>query len=136
MKKVQTLVAAALLLGLSAVAPVRAADSSDVNTMAKNTVWFPVQVAGVATAMVVGTPIAIIRRSATRIHEYTVDGADKIGGHEHAPPVLFATLFGVPAGTLVGVGEGVSMGCKNAIAHGVDHPFGLESFSMGDNIEQ
>ena len=135
-KKVQTFVAAALLLGMSAIAPVKAADGSDVNTMVRNTARFPIQVAGVATALAVGTPIAIVRRTSTRIHDFTVAGADNIGGHEHAPPVLFASLFGVPAGTIVGVGEGVYMGGRNAFSHGVEHPFGLDSYSMGDDIEQ
>lgn len=134
MKKAITFVAAALMLGV-AIAPAKAADS-DVGSMAKTAVWFPVQVAGITAAWAVGTPIAVTRRAAVRIREYNEGAADKIGGHEHFPPNLFASFFAVPAGTIVGVGEGVFLGGKNAIAHGTEHPFSLDSFSLGDDIEQ
>lgn len=140
MRKLQTLLAAALVMGMSAV-PAFAADNKggggdDIATMAKAAAWFPVQVAGVTTAWVFGTPICMTRRAAVRIHDFTSAGADKIGGHEHFPPVLFASLFGVPTGALVGGAEGVYWGGKNAIAHGVEHPFSLDSFSLGDNLKE
>lgn len=134
MKRAITLMAAALTLGLN-MAPAMAADS-DVSSMAKNAAWFPVQVAGVTAAWVVGTPIAVTRRAAVRIRTFNEEAADKIGGHEHFPPNLFASFFAVPAGSIVGLGEGVYYGGKNAVAHGVEHPFSLDSFSLGDDIEQ
>jgi hypothetical protein len=133
-KKAITFLAAALMLGVS-VAPANAADN-DVTGMAKSAAWFPVQVAGVTAAWVVGTPIAITRRTAVRIREYNAGAADKIGGKEHFPPNLFASVFAVPAGSVVGTAEGVYLASKNAIGHGVEHPFSLDSFSLGDDIEK
>lgn len=139
MKKTNALIAAALMVAFGTAMPAHADDkgsSSDVGTMAKTVAWFPVQVLGVTSAWVVGTPIAMTRRTCVRVHDFTSEGADKIGGHDHFPPVLFASVFGVPAGTLVGCSEGVYMGGKNAINHGVEHPFSLDSFSLGDDMEQ
>jgi hypothetical protein len=134
-RKLQTMLLAALALGLTTVGPAFAGDN-DTATMAKNVCWFPVQVAGVATAAVIGTPICAVRRCAVRIHDFTSEGADKIGGHDHFPPVFLASFFGVPCGTLVGMSEGVYYGSKNALSHGVEHPFGLDSFSMGSDVEK
>jgi hypothetical protein len=132
-KKTLSTVLAALTLSTIG-APVFA--DNDVATMAKNTAWFPVQVLGVASGMVFGIPICVTRRTAVRIREYTADGADKIGGREHGPPNVFASVFGVPAGTLVGVSEGVYYGGKNAISHGVEKPFGTDSFSLGSDVTE
>jgi hypothetical protein len=140
-KKGNAILAAAALLVLGTNMPALADGSkkggdNDVASMAKTAAWFPVQVIGVTSAWVLGTPIAMTRRSAIRIHDFTSEGADKIGGHDHFPPVLFASVFGVPAGTLVGSAEGVYMGGKNAIGHGVEHPFSLDSFSLGEDMEK
>lgn len=141
MKKVLSIMAAGIMLSLAA-APAIAADakssgsSGEVTTMAKQTLWFPVQMVGVGAAMVVGTPIAMIRQSAVRIRSLNEGASDKIGGHEHFPPNLFASVYSVPVGTLIGCSEGVYLGTKNAIGHGVEHPFSLSSFSLGDDIEE
>jgi hypothetical protein len=136
-KKSHAILAAALMVAMGSVMPVQAKDGDhDVATMAKATAWFPVQALGVGAAWVLGTPIAMTRRGAIRVHDFTTEAADKIGGHEHFPPVLFASIFGLPAGALVGSAEGVYYGGKNAISHGVEHPFSLDSFSLGEDIEQ
>ncbi len=132
MKRVLTFIAASLTLCLSA-APAQA--DNDTKSMAKSAVWFPVQVTGVAAALVIGTPIACARRTGVRIREYNERAADKIGGHEHGPPNLFASVFSIPAGTLVGISEGIYAGGKNAINHGVEKPFGVDSFSLGDDLD-
>jgi hypothetical protein len=145
-KKVLSLVAAAVMVGI-ATTPVQADDakaaaksssgsSGEVTHMAKSTAWFPVQMAGVATAWVVGTPIAITRQAAVRIRSLNEGAADNIGGHEHFPPNLFAAFYSVPVGTIIGMAEGTYLGAKNAIGHGTEHPFSLDSFSLGDDIEQ
>ena len=111
------------------------ADSHD-SSMAKEAAWFPVQLAGVATGCVFGIPICATRRCAVRIHDFTSEGADKIGGHQYFPPVLFASFFGVPAGALVGVAEGIYYGGRNGIDHGFNQPFSPDSFSLGDDVEK
>lgn len=106
--------------------------SDSVGEMAKNAAMFPVTLAGVGTAMVVGTPIAITRQVSVRIREYTGTMADNIGGKEHFPPNLFASFMSVPFGTLVGTAEGIYYGPKNAVGKGWEKPFSVDSFSLGD----
>jgi len=136
-KKVLSIVAAAITLGLSA-APALADDKGggEVSSMAKSAAWFPVQAAGVGAPWVVGTPIAITRQVAVRIRTLNGEAADKIGGKEHIHPNLFASIYSIPVGTIIGTAEGTYLGAKNAIGHGVEHPFSLDSFSLGDDIEQ
>lgn len=130
MKKAKATILAVIAGALCMTAPAQADDKN--MDMLKGAAMFPVKVAGVGTAMVFGTPIAVTRRTSVRIREYTSTFADKIGGHEHFPPNLFASLWSVPCGTLVGVSEGVYYGGKNAIVHGVEKPFCTDSFSLGD----
>jgi hypothetical protein len=132
-RKLHTLLSAALMLGMAGGAPALAADNAG---MVQTAAWFPVQAAGVATAWVFGTPICIVRRSTVRIHDWTSEYADKIGGHDHFPPVFFASLLAVPFGAVAGTGEGLYYGGRNAITHGVEHPFSMDSFSMGSNVEE
>ena len=121
---------AALMLTSMSVVPATAADDS-VGSMAKQAAWFPVQMAGVGTGMVIGIPIAIVRRTGVNIRELTAGAADKIGGKEHIHPNLFASVYSVPVGTLVGVSEGVYMGGRNSFK-AMEKPFSATSISMGD----
>lgn len=100
--------------------------------MMKNVAMFPVKTVAVASGMAIGVPMATVRRCAVRYKGYTDEMADKLGGHENFPPVLFASVFGIPAGLLVGSGEGVYYGTKNAINKGWDKPFCEDSFSLGE----
>lgn len=129
MKKSKAGLAAALLIAASASLPARA---DDTNEMLKNTAMFPVTAVAIGSAMVVGTPIAVTRQVSVRIREYTATFADNIGGKEHFPPNLFASVLSVPFGAIVGTAEGVYYGPKNAIQHGVEKPFSVASFSLAD----
>ena len=86
----------------------------------------------VGSGMAVGVPLAMAKRMAFRSINITNQFADQIGGHENLPPVMFASVLGVPFGLICGGAEGAYLGSKNAIAHGVEKPFSKESFSMGD----
>jgi hypothetical protein len=101
---------------------------------AKNTALVPVKAASIASGLVVGVPMAVVRRASNRCIEKTSAGADNIGGHESAPPVLFAAVLGIPAGLIEGTGEGLYQGTKNAIQFGATKPFSLESFSLADDL--
>lgn len=130
MKNLKAILAVALGVGVTTTLPAMASDS--VNDMAKNTALFPVKVVAVGSAMAVGTPIAVTRQVAVRIREYTGTFADNIGGKEDFPPNLFASFLSVPFGTIVGTAEGLYYGPKNAVVHGVEKPFSVDSFSLGD----
>lgn len=129
MKNLRALYAAGLMMSVLSALPARA---DSVNDMAKNTAMFPVKVVAVGSAAAVGTPIAVTRQVCVRIREFTGEFADKIGGKEDFPPNLFASVLSIPFGTLVGTAEGLYMGPKNAVKHGVEKPFSQDSFSLGE----
>lgn len=124
---------AALALAVPVIAPTPALADDGFKDMTMNTVLFPVKAVGIGAGMVVGIPVAITRRASSRSMEFTDTFADKIGGHEHIPPRAMASLAGIPFGILVGTGEGVYYGGKNAISN-CDKPFSLESFSLGSEL--
>ena len=129
MKNQKALLAASLLISAFAALP---AQADSVNDMAKNTAMFPLKAVAIGSAAVVGTPIAVTRQVAVRIREFTGTFADNIGGKEDFPPNLFASIASVPFGTIVGVGEGLYYGPKNALVHGLDKPFSQASFSLAE----
>lgn len=104
--------------------------------MAKNAAMFPVKALAIGSGTVVGIPIAITRRASSRSIEFTQSFADQIGGHEHIMPNVFAMTMGVPFGLLVGTGEGVYYGGKNAIVNGSEKPFSLASFSLESEMTE
>jgi hypothetical protein len=107
---------------------------ADTNDCVKNTLMLPVKAASIGVGAVVGIPVAITRRSADRCYEFTNNFADKIGGKENLPPRAFGMVLGVPFGMLVGTGEGVLDGGRNAVHYSCEKPFGLDSMSLGDDV--
>jgi hypothetical protein len=129
-KSLLTLLAA---LALTTCGPAYAEDAKE---MAINAAWFPVKAVAVGSGMVIGIPVAITRRSSNRCIEFTQNFADKIGGKEHIPPMMIASVMGMPFGLIVGTGEGVYFGGRNAINHGVEEkPFSLSTFSLDPELE-
>lgn len=124
------------LLSVLAFTACGPANAEDAKEMAINTAMFPVRALAIGSGMVIGIPVAITRRSSNRCMEYTQNFADKIGGKEHIHPMLFGSLMGMPFGLLVGTGEGVFYGGRNAINHGVEQkPFSLATFSLDPELE-
>jgi len=109
--------------------------ADDGKTMIKNVVKLPVRALSMASGMAIGIPVAIMRRSGNRCIEYNNSIADSIGGKEHGPPQMIASVIGIPAGLVVGTGEGFFYGGKNAVNKSVDHPFCLASMSLDEKLE-
>jgi len=103
--------------------------------MASNAVLFPVRAASIASGLVIGIPVAIARRSSNRVIEYTGNFADKMGGKDHIPRKYSVPSFGLPFGLLVGTGEGLYYGGKNAFSNSVEKPFSLAAFSLDKELE-
>jgi hypothetical protein len=131
----KTAISILALVTLASVSSLPASAENDFGGMAKSTAMFPVRTAALGAGLVVGTPVAILRRVSNRCTEYTGNFADKIGGKDNLPPVLFASILGVPFGLVSGTAEGVYFGGKNAISNCVEHPFSKDSFSLGDELE-
>jgi len=120
------------LVAMSVALPARA---DEAKSMVTNAALFPVRAASMATGLAVGIPVAMCRRASNRCIEYTDSFADKIGGHEHGPPVMFGAILGMPFGMLVGAGEGVYYGSKNAFGNSVEKPFSLATFSLDTELD-
>jgi len=126
---------AAALLTVVALSAALPAQADEAKSMVTNTLMFPVRAASVATGLVVGIPVAMLRRSSNRCIEFTDNFADKIGGHEHGPPMVFGAVLGMPFGLLVGTGEGVFYGGKNAFCNSVEKPFSLQTMSLDTELD-
>ncbi len=90
-------------------------------------VGMPLKGASVATSMVVGVPVAIVRKSAQNTKEQT----QKVAG-DNANPFMtgFAAIVGLPIGMVSGAIDGSQSGFKNSLK--CDKAFSKEQFSMGD----
>lgn len=124
----------ALLLISSLQAPCFAQSAQE---MAKGYAMFPVKALAMGAGAVVGIPVAIVRRASSRSIEYTQNFADyeQMGGHENIVPSAFAMIPAIPMGILVGTGEGIFYGSKNAISNGYENPFSLATFSLDSDLE-
>lgn len=131
-KKVALAALIAITLSSGTATPAFADDAGD---MLKNSAMLPVRLVSIGSTAVVGTPIALTRQISVRIREFTKTFADKIGGHEDFPPNFFASFLSVPCGLVVGTGEGLLYGGKNAFGPGYEKPFSLQAFSLGDEID-
>lgn len=130
MKKALSATLAALALTTTLAAPAMAGDGL------KGAAMLPVKAVALTTGMVVGIPVAIARRSTTRSIDYSNKFADKIGGHEHGPPMLFAGLAAWPAGFITGSAQGLYLGSKNAWTNGTgEKPLSLDTFSLQEDVE-
>ncbi len=131
-KKVALAALIAITLSSGTATPAFADDAGE---MLKNSAMLPVRLVSIGSTAVVGTPIALTRQISVRIREFTKTFADKIGGHEDFPPNFFASFLSVPCGLVVGTGEGLLYGGKNAFGPGYEKPFSLQAFSLGDEID-
>ncbi len=90
-------------------------------------VGMPLKGASVATSMVIGIPVAILRKST----ENTKDETNKLAG-DNGNFVMkgLAGLVGLPIGIVSGTIDGSQSGFKNSLK--CDKPFTKEQFSFGD----
>lgn len=133
MNKLVVLTLALAVLVFGSFSPAQADTGKE---MANNAILLPVKAAAVASGWVLGIPVAMVRRTSNRSIEFTQTFADKIGGKDHLVPMTFASVMGVPFGLIVGTGEGVYWGGRNALQHGVEKPFSLASFSLDEKLEE
>jgi hypothetical protein len=130
--KISKLVAALALVLSAGFAPAFAAD--DPLQQAVDSSLIVTRVGGVGTAMVVGTPVAILRQTHKSYVHMTTAAADKIGGHDCGPCCLLASVVTIPASLVVGPATGTYYGAKNAFSKGFSNPFSPASFSLADDF--
>ena len=115
----------AMAILVSVQAPANAASE-----MLTKIVKVPVVVTAFGLGAVIGTPIAVMRKSFTNARETT----NNLVGDDANPLLKGAgALVGVPVGMVKGTFQGVILGTKNAYSgSGSDEPFGTDTFSLGD----
>lgn len=134
MNKSLAILMSAIAIAAAPITPVLADDG--LMDATKNALMVPITAVSIGTGLVVGVPVAILRRTTNRCIEYTGAFADKIGGKDSGPAVIMASAVAFPYGIAVGTGEGIFDGGRNAIQHSVEKPFGLDSMSLGDDLEE
>lgn len=116
----------AVSIAFSGFLPARADDS------AKGVMMIPVRLVAFATGAVIGTPIAIVRKTA----ENTTDMSGDLSGK--SDNVLLRGVCGLatlPFAVFKGGLEGAYYGTANSWANSSEKPFSAESFSLGEMKE-
>lgn len=96
----------------------------------KQTALIPIKLTAVASALVVGTPIAIARCEGRRMKLYGSAMSDEYDRNKGISPTMAASVVGQSMRAVGTVGEGVFAGISNAIERGWSEPFSRSSFSL------
>lgn len=113
----------AALIALSGLLPAQADDS------AKGVAMIPVRLLAFATGAVIGTPIAVVRKTA----ENTSKMSGELAGDDGNPVLRGgAALVILPFAVFKGGLEGLYYGTANSWANSSEKPFSAESFSLGE----
>jgi hypothetical protein len=112
-----------LALAVTSSCPVWAVEAPDV---AKALVKTPVRLVAFGAGAVVGTPIAVLRKS----YQNTMSTAGEKSDSKLKQAGAYALCL--PVGIFTGTAEGVYLGTKNSWMNSSEHPFGKDSFSLGE----
>lgn len=131
MKRSKSALALAALLAMGTMAPALAASDETGVDKAANASLIVTRVGGLGAAMVVGTPIAIVRETTRSYRGLTESAADKVGGKDFGPSCLLVSFVTLPASLVVGGAKGTYISSRNAMKYGFNEPFNSDSFSVG-----
>jgi hypothetical protein len=120
MRKVLLSTVAAFLLSGAVQSPSHA----DAGAIVK----FPVTLTSIAAGTAIGTPIAMIRKSAAD----TKECCDKLSDNGGMIKKAGASVIALPVGIVKGTVQGAILGPKNAFKNSGENPFSKDCFSMGD----
>lgn len=118
---------AALLFALTLAAPARADDLNG-DGVAKSlgaTTW---RLAVWSCGTVIGTPIAVLRKT----FDNTVETTQNLAGKDNPALKYTSPLVGLPVGIFTGSLEGLWLGPSNSWENSVEKPFSKELISLGE----
>ncbi|MBZ0187585.1 MAG: hypothetical protein K8F91_15160 [Candidatus Obscuribacterales bacterium] len=124
MRKVLLSVASVTLLTTVMPTPAHADAGEFLGKVAK----VPIALLSFTAGTVIGTPIAVLRKTASN----TKETADDVGGDGGPAKSAFGYMVGLPVGIFKGTLEGLYLGPKNAAMNASESPFNKDSFSLGD----
>lgn len=119
-----------LVSALAIMATVHGPARADAGEAMEMVVKVPVALTAFTLGTIIGTPIAVLRKTFSN----TVETTNQVAG-EDGNPIAKAggALIGLPVGIFTGSLEGLYLGPKNAVVgSGGDQPFSSETFSLGD----
>jgi hypothetical protein len=91
---------------------------------------------GVGAALVVGTPVAIVRDSYKYYTDWTPSLADHVGGKDFGPSMALVSLVTLPAAMTWGTVTGTFHGVRNGFTEGFQEPFNAKSFNITKDYEE
>lgn len=94
------------------------------DSAAKKICAIPLRSFGCVSALFIGTPIAICRKSVQRYNEYMADVTELEGTSKNT-----GCVYAIPLGLGEGFAHGLYYGPKNAISN-FDKPFSKAAFSL------
>ncbi|MBX9690482.1 MAG: hypothetical protein K2X27_27450 [Candidatus Obscuribacterales bacterium] len=113
----------AVCITLAGLLPAKADDSL------KGVAMIPVRLLAFATGAVVGTPIAVVRKTASN----TTEMSGELSGKSDNPLLRGGSaLVILPFAVFKGGLEGLYMGTANSWKNSSEKPFSKDSFSLGD----
>ncbi|MBI1271087.1 hypothetical protein GC174_11710 [bacterium] len=126
MKKSLVSLMCAAAVAVSLQSPARA----DAGEAMETAVKVPVALTAFTLGTIIGTPVAVLRKSFTNSMETT----NQVAGEDSNPVFkMGGALIGVPIGIFTGSLEGLYLGPKNAVVgSGGDQPFSADTFSLGE----
>ncbi len=129
---VAALLAACTAFGFSTSAAF-AEDSKEIvtTTALAETTMIPVKLLGVATALVGGVPISVLKNTSRNLDAYTSQVATEIKDYEGLSPLVPLSLPGEVISLTGSCVKGVIDGSSNAIKSW-DKPFTQQAFSLED----
>lgn len=116
-----------LIIVFSALVLKPAFSDSDIK---KEVCKLPLTATSVAASTVVGTPIAIVRKTGS---QYV--GCVKEFKKDSNTYKFWGALYSVPVAIVAGPIKGTICGAKNAVRYSIDKPFSRDAFSLG-NLEE
>ena len=112
----------AVCISLTSFLPAMADDSL------KGAAMIPVRLLAFGVGAVVGTPIAVLRKTC----ENTTTMSGEIGGKDNPALRGASALAILPFAVFKGGLEGLYYGTANSWANSSEHPFSKDSFSLGE----
>lgn len=112
-----SIVAASLCSALPAPA-----ESDAIKTACK----VPLDAASMATGTVIGTPVAIVRKTGSQYVDCLKEFRKDSNSYK-----FWGAVMSLPVAATSGLVKGAVYGPKNAIVHSVAKPFGKDAFSLG-----
>lgn len=123
-----------LCLTVGMLTPALADDEKGLNQAVDSSMMVE-RVGGMGAGMVLGTPVAVMRDTASCFVKLTTKCADHIGGHNFGPSCVLASVVTAPCSLVYGGTVGLYHACKNGMSTGFGAPFSAASFSLGDKYK-